>query len=209
MKEKETKEANAQKEMTKNRDRKEVFLQVSKTIFFLLIAIMVIRLYVFHPFTISGTSMEPNFISGEYLIVDRLTYIFSDPKRGDVVVFKRPEPACNSHINSNYINRKIIQGPCTNYIKRIIGLPGETVTIREGRVGINGVFIEEGYLPKNIPTLGTQTVILGNDEYFVLGDNREPNASMDSREWGSLPKTHIVGKGLAILLPPQNFRVLN
>jgi len=190
------------------KDYRGPIFQTLKTIVFFLAIIIVIRFYVFQSFTISGTSMEPSFFSKEYLIVDKLTYNFSDPKRGDVIVFRRPEPACNSHINRSYVHQVAIQGPCNNYIKRIIGLPGETVAIRDGKVKINGEIINEDYIPKNIPTLGNQTVVLGEKKYFVLGDNREPNASMDSREWGVLPETHIVGKGFAVLLPPQNARIV-
>lgn len=149
--------------------------------------------------------MEPSFFHGEYLIVDEFSYNFSEPKRGQVVVFRHPEPDCDDHISSNYINRKFFQGACSNYIKRVIGLPGETITIKEGKVSVNGVILDESYIPKNIPTLGSQTVTLAEDEFFVLGDNRNPNASSDSREWGVLPRTHIVGKALVILLPPQKF----
>jgi len=152
--------------------------------------------------------MEPNFFHGEYLIVDEFSYNFSEPKRGEVIVFRHPEPGCDDHINSNYINRKFFQGECSNYIKRVIGLPGETVAIREGKVSVEGDILDESYIPKNIPTLGNQTVVLGEDEYFVLGDNRNPNASSDSREWGALPKTHIVGRAFVILLPPQKFGVV-
>jgi signal peptidase I len=172
------------------------------------LALVIIRFYVFQPFTISGTSMEPSFFHGEYLIVEEFSYNFSEPKRGDVVVFRHPEPDCDDHINSNYINRKFFQGACSNYIKRVVGLPGETVTIREGKVAVDGEALEETYIPKNIPTLGNQTVVLAEDEFFVLGDNRNPNASSDSREWGALPKTHIVGRALVILLPPQKFGVV-
>lgn len=158
--------------------------------------------------------MEPNFNHGEYLIVEEFSYNFNNPQRGDVVVFRHPEPDCDDHINSNYINRKFFQGACNNYIKRVVGLPGETISIRDGKVSIRekdsteSEILSEDYIPANIPTLGNQTVVLGKDEFFVLGDNRNPNASSDSREWGALPKTHIVGRALVVLLPPQEFGVV-
>jgi signal peptidase I len=184
--------------------------QLVKSIGGFLLALIIIRFYVFQPFTISGASMEPSFFDKEYLIVNELTYQFSAPKRGDVVIFRHPEPSCNDHVESNYINRVFFQGTCSNYIKRVIGLPGETVSIKDGKIVVvdaenNAQTLSEDYILSNIPTLGNQTVTLNKDEYFVLGDNRNPNASSDSREWGVLPRTHIVGKAMAVLLPPNRF----
>lgn len=158
--------------------------------------------------------MEPTFHEGEYLIVNEFTYLFSSPKRGDVVVFKHPDPACNDFVNAGYINRVFLQGPCSNYIKRVIGLPGEEVTVKDGVVSVrnkekpNGFILDERYIPEGIKTLGNQVRTLEKDEYFVLGDNRTPNASSDSREWGPLPKKHIIGKALVVLLPADEFQVV-
>lgn len=155
--------------------------------------------------------MEPSFYDAEYIIVDEFSYVFGNPERGDVVIFRHPEPACNTHTDKSYIHQKFIQGPCSNYIKRVVGLPGETINIADGKVTIkneenpNGITLSEDYILNNIPTLGNQTVSLSEDEYFVLGDNRSPNASSDSREWGILPRTHVIGKALVVLLPPDNF----
>jgi signal peptidase I len=181
--------------------------EVAKTIGGILLFLIIFRFYVFQPFSIKGSSMEPNFHDGEYLIVNEFSYHFGSAKRGDVVVFKHPEPSCSDFVNSGYLNRVFFQGPCTNYIKRVIGLPGETVTVKDGKVYIKnkanpeGFMVDEKYILTNIPTLGNQTVTLAKDEYYVIGDNRNPNASSDSREWGPLPKNHIVGKGAIILLP--------
>lgn len=181
--------------------------EIVKTVGGILLFLVIFRFYIFQPFSIKGNSMEPNFHNGEYLIVNELTYNFSAPKRGDVVIFKHPEPACTDFVNSSYINRIFFQGPCSNYIKRIIGLPGETVVIKDGKVLVKneqnpeGFELREDYLPSEIPTLGNQTRELSKDEVYVVGDNRQPNASSDSREWGPLPKNHIVGKGFLLLLP--------
>lgn len=181
--------------------------EVVKTIGGILLFLIIFRFYIFQPFSIKGSSMEPNFHDGEYLIVNEVSYHFSSPKRGDVVIFKHPEPACTDFVDSNYLNRIFFQGPCTNYIKRVIGLPGETIVIKDGKIYIKnkenpeGFPLNESYILTNIPTLGNQTVTIQKDEYFVIGDNRNPNASSDSREWGPLPKNHIVGKGAVILLP--------
>jgi len=181
--------------------------EIVKTIGFLLLAIVIFRFYILQPFMVKGISMEPNFHENQYLVVNELSYNLGSPKRGDAVVFKHPEPACNDFVNSNYINRVFLQGPCINYIKRVIGLPGETVVIKDGKVYIKnsenpeGFELKESYIVPGLQTLGNQTRTIGKNEFFVLGDNREPNASSDSREWGILPRTHIVGKAWIILYP--------
>lgn len=188
--------------------------EVAKTIGGILLFLIVFRFYIFQPFSIKGSSMEPTFHDGEYLIVNEFNYHFTDPKRGDVVIFKHPEPACTDFVDSSYINRIFFQGPCTNYIKRVIGLPGETVVIKDGKVYIKnienpeGFMLDERYILTNIPTLGNQTVTLSEDEFYVIGDNRNPNASSDSREWGPLPRNHIVGKGAIVLLPVDQIGVV-
>lgn len=185
--------------------------EVVKTVGGILLFLIIFRFYIFQPFSIKGSSMEPDFHDGEYMIVNELSYHFTSPKRGDVVIFKHPEPVCTEFIETNYFNRIFFQGPCSNYIKRVIGLPGETITIKDGKVFIkndensSGFELPEPYLPSNMQTMGNQTRELKNDEYYVLGDNRAPNASSDSREWGPLPRNHIVGKGFIILLPFDQF----
>lgn len=180
--------------------------EVIKTIGGILLFLLIFRFYIFQPFSIKGNSMEPSFHDGEYLIVNEFAYHFTSPKRGDVVIFKHPEPACTDFVNSNYFNRVFFQGPCSNYIKRVIGLPGETVTVKDGKIIIknnqnpNGLELSEAYVA-GIPILGNQTKNLGKDEYYVVGDNRSPNASSDSREWGVLPQSHVVGKAFIVLLP--------
>lgn len=184
-----------------------IIWEVVKTVGGILLFLVIFRFYIFQPFSIKGSSMEPDFHDGEYLIVNELSYHFTAPNRGDVVIFKHPEPACTEFVESNYFNRIFFQGPCSNYIKRIIGLPGETVIIKDGKISIkndknsNGFELSESYLPSNMQTLGSQTKELADDEYYVLGDNRAPNASSDSREWGILPRDHIVGKAFLLLLP--------
>lgn len=191
-----------------------LFWEIAKTVGIFLLAIILFRFYLFQPFLVKGTSMEPNFHDGEYLIVNELSYHISNPKRGDVVVFKHPEPACTDFVNSNYFNRVFLQGPCTNYIKRVVGLPGETVTIKDGNVFVkndknpNGFQLSEKYIVAGTPTLGNQTVTLGKDEFFVLGDNRYPNASSDSREWGVLPRKNVTGKAGVILYPFSDFELV-
>ena len=189
--------------------------EIVKTVGVFLVAIIIFRFYIFQPFLVKGTSMEPNYHDGQYLVVNELAYHVGNPKRGDVVVFKHPEPACTDFVESNYINQVFLQGPCTNYIKRVIGLPGETVVVRDGKVFVknadnpNGFQLNEDYIVAGTPTLGDQTKTLGKNEYFVLGDNRYPNASSDSREWGVLPRKNITGKANFILYPFSDLTVLH
>lgn len=124
--------------------------------------------------------MEPNFQSGDYLIVDEISYRLKDPQRGEVIVFKYP------------------LNPSQRYVKRIIGLPGETVKIKDGTVNVynsNGIpqaLDESSYLADSTITSGKAEFRLSGSEYFILGDNR--TASSDSRSWGALPRENIIGK---------------
>jgi signal peptidase I len=151
-----------------------------------------IRYFIFQPFIVSGASMVPNFSSGDYLIIDEISYRFSEPQRGDVIVF-------NASFIKGYSGQR--------FIKRIIGLPGETVDIKNGKVSIieNGKakVLDENYLPENIKTYGDVKDTLKTDEYFVLGDNRD--YSYDSRMWGVVAKKDIIGKALIRVLPITNF----
>ncbi len=160
---------------------KKIFIFLWETLKIIIIALLIvvpIRYFVFQPFFVKGQSMEPNFETGDYLIVDELSYRFREPQRGEVVVFKYP------------------QNPTQRYIKRIIGLPGETIEIDEGKIivyqdGKAQILNESSYLPDSEVT-GKMRLVLGNDEYFVLGDNRP--VSYDSRRWGTLPRKNIVGR---------------
>lgn len=156
------------------------------------------RLFVAQPFVVSGSSMVPNFHDRDYLIVDRWTYRSSEPQRGEVIVFKYPKDT------SVY------------YIKRVIGLPGETVKLLQGHVVIinkehpEGLVLNESYLPSQIETSGVvggeNGLTLGSGEYFVLGDNRL--ASSDSRVWGVLPKDDIIGRVFLRILPLKQFGII-
>lgn len=137
-------------------------------------------------FQVRGASMEPSLHSGQYLIVSKLSYRLGEPQRGDIVVFEPPN------------------GGGEDYIKRIIGLPGEQIEIRDGWVWVDGYRLEEPYLASQTSHMGSWT--LGADEYFVLGDNRAN--SSDSRSWGPLPRKNLVGKAWLCYWPPQYWGVL-
>lgn len=150
-----------------------------------LLIVIPIRAFVAQPFVVSGTSMVPTFQNADYLIVDEISYRFEKPARGDVIIFKYPKD------QTKY------------FIKRVIGLPGETVVIEGSRVTIrnaehlDGFALSEPYV-KNISENYMQAT-LKDGEYFVMGDNRA--GSSDSRFWGTLPRDLIVGRAFARLLP--------
>lgn len=160
-------------------------------VFLVGVAIVVpIRAYVVQPFFVRGASMAPSFLDGEYLVIDELSYDihFRPLQRGDVVVFRYPLD------HAQY------------YIKRIVGLPGERVQIRQGQVTIanaehqSGVILDEApYLREREVTEGTADVTLKSNEVFVLGDNRDQ--SSDSRHWGPLPVDLVVGRAVVRALP--------
>ncbi|KKS23481.1 signal peptidase I [Candidatus Giovannonibacteria bacterium RIFCSPLOWO2_01_FULL_43_160] len=143
--------------------------------------VLPIRTYIAQPFIVSGASMEPNFHNGEYLIIDELTYELRLPERGEVVVFRYP------------------LNPSEFFIKRVIGLPGEKVEIKNGKITINGLELAEPYLLANLETAPNVKMELTENQYFVLGDNR-PHSS-DSRFWGALPKEKLMGRALVRLWP--------
>ncbi len=162
---------------------------VAEIIRFSLIALLIvlpIRLFIAQPFIVSGASMETTFSTGQYLIVDQLSYHFEEPARGDVIVFRYPKD------------------PSKFFIKRIIGIPGDTVSIKGSDVSLSntehpeGILLDEPYILSMKPST-TITETLGGDEYFVMGDNRD--ASSDSRAWGVLPRNNIVGRTFLRLFP--------
>ncbi len=164
----------------------------AKVVGIALLVVIPIRMYLFQPFLVRGDSMKPNFHNGDYLIIDELSYRFQDPQRGDVIVFKFPEDTRQ------------------RYIKRIIGLPGEIVSINNDTITISKdqktFQLKESYIPTSLPTLGNETITLGNNEYFVLGDNRP--FSSDSRVWGTVPAQDIIGKVALRVFPLNAFAAI-
>lgn len=172
----------------------ETIFETIKVAIISLIIILGIRSFIMQPFFVDGKSMEPNFYDGDYLIIDEVSYKFWEPKRGDVIIFHYP-----------YDTREF-------YIKRIIGLPGEKIEIKDNKIIIynseykDGMIINENvYIPDSAITLGNYAKELKNDEYYVLGDNR--SASSDSRFWGVLEKRFIVGKAWVRAWPFDDFSV--
>ncbi len=165
--------------------------QLVEIIRFSVIALLIvipIRMFVAQPFIVSGASMETTFHTGEYLIVDQVSYHIEPPARGDVIIFHYPKD------------------PSKYFIKRVIGLPGETVIIEGSKVTIqnkenpNGFVLNEPYI-KSMLDDNSMSEKLGNHEYFVMGDNRDE--SSDSRSWGVLQEGGIVGRAFVRLFPPS------
>lgn len=153
-----------------------------------LLVVLPIRLYVAQPFIVRGASMDPTFETGDYVIIDQLGYRFEDPKRGDVIVFHHPD------------------NPSIFLIKRIIGLPGETIEVVGKEIIISNktlgtsAILDQSYLsPDRLSNEFLQPTTLKRGEYFVMGDNRKQ--SSDSRVWGSLPYASIVGRAFVRLFP--------
>ncbi len=182
---------------------KDVILEVIRVALISLAIIVPIRYYLIQPFYVKGASMEPNFYDHEYLLIDELSYRLREPQRGEVVVFRYPLDKRNF------------------FIKRIIGLPGETVEIVDGQVIIysdkypEGIKLDESsYLPSEFKgkQINHNKVVLGRDEYYVLGDNR--TLSLDSREFGPVKRGLIIGRvifrgfpfyRIDLFLDPPNF----
>jgi len=157
---------------------------------FALIALLIvvpIRWFVAQPFIVKGASMEPTFQNGDYLIVDQLSYRFHPPMRGDVIIMRYPKD------------------PTVFFIKRIIGLPNETVELVGSHIVIqkNGdtpsITLDQSFLDPSRVSDEYAVYTLGADEYFVMGDNR--NESSDSRSWGPLPRNDVIGHAVVRLLP--------
>lgn len=173
--------------------KENTFVEIVRFSVIALLIVIPIRMFVAQPFIVSGASMQETFHNGEYLIVDQVSYHLHSPERGDVVIFRYP------------------RDPSKYFIKRIIGVPGDTLTIEDSTVTIlneahpEGFILNEPYIKSMRPGV-TITEELGDREYFVMGDNRDE--SSDSRVWGVLQEERIIGKAFLRLFPPQEFDVL-
>jgi signal peptidase I len=136
-------------------------------------------------FRIESVSMQPNLWEGEYVIVDKVSYALSGPQRGDIIVFEKARQP--------------------DLIKRVIGLPGDTVEVRDERVFVNGTALTEPYIA-HPPNYAFGPVQVEADRFFVLGDNR--SNSSDSHVWGTVPRADIVGRALIIYWPPPNWQIV-
>lgn len=150
--------------------------------------IVFFRTFVFQNFVVEGSSMIPTLTQSDRLIVSRISYYLGQPERGDIIVFQYP------------------YGPDRDFVKRVIGLPGETIVLKNGQVFIDDKPLQSEPYVKNKSRDTHDPVTLGEDEYFVMGDNR--TGSSDSRSWGPLQRHFIIGKAWLIYYPFDHFRFL-
>jgi signal peptidase I len=205
-------EADQTEQSEDQRDGRATAWEIAETILLALLIFLMVRGVVIN-FRVDGNSMEPSLSHAEMLVINRRAYssfdlnavlsalpgvsrqgedrryIFNPPRRGDIVVFTPPGSSSDP------------------YIKRIIGLPGETVDIRDGTVWVDGVALEENYVSSSTTWRGgnQSAIIVPEDEFFVLGDNREN--SSDSRSFGTVPKDDIIGKSWIAYWPPGSIQV--
>lgn len=168
--------------------KKSALTEITESIIIAVLLATVIRLFVLQPFYIPSGSMEPNLRINDRIIVSKINYRFTEPQRGDIVVFKYP------------------LDPTRDFVKRLIGKGGETVALKNSKLYIDGKEIPENYLPTGLRFEDFGPVRIPEGHYLMLGDNR--NSSDDSRVWGPLPKDHIVGKALLIYWPLDRLELL-
>ncbi len=167
------------------RRNSNILLEIAETALLALLIFFVTRLVV-QNFRVDGGSMLPALENGEFLLVNKLAYVASDPTRGDVVVFRSPSK------------------PDEDLVKRVVGLPNETVELRDGGVYVDGRRLEEdAYFTGVTGSRLSRTIVVPERGYFVLGDNR--GQSLDSRSFGIVPRASIVGQVLLVYWPPDNF----
>lgn len=171
-----------------------IFFDAIESIVVALSIFVVIYLFLVQPHKVIGASMDTTFHDGEYILTDKISYRLHTPERGDVIVFKAP------------------RNPDFDYIKRIIAVPGDTVSIKDGYVYVNQQQLSENYIKSETVLLPgqflkeSQELKLSDDEYFVLGDNR--SHSSDSRQWGTVLRKDIIGKAFFRYWPPSQFGLI-
>lgn len=175
------------------KSNRQSFFELVRFAILALLVVVPIRLFVVEPFVVSGSSMLPTFKTEDYLIIDKISYKSREPKRGEVIIFKYPKDKTKF------------------FIKRVIGLPNETVDIKGSTVKITNLDNKEESFILEEPYIKNESnndlhISLKSDEYFVMGDNRP--ASSDSRYWGPVTRDLIVGRALVRLLPINNIKVL-
>lgn len=166
-----------------------VIYELGKGIIICSLLLVLIHFFVATVHVVSGISMEPNFSSNQIVITNRISYMLNDPQRGDVVMIKFPGDPDKQ-----------------KYVKRIVGLPGEKIEIKDCKIYINSKILLESYIPSETCTEPDLVSNIANDEYFIMGDNR-PNSN-DSRAWGTARKSDLIGKGFFRLTPFDKFGFL-
>lgn len=171
--------------------KKSAWRELIETVLWALVIALLIRYFVVEGYYIPSSSMEPTLVPGERVLVAKFYYRFTEPKRGDIVVFRYPID-----------NRR-------NLIKRLVGLPGETIEIKDGVVLVNGEPLQGDSFNRtyyDVGYYGQGEHVVPPDSYFVLGDNSEN--SDDSRFWGYVPQKNILGRAFLVYWPPHRIRIL-
>jgi signal peptidase I len=168
--------------------RSHLAREIVETIALTLIIFLVIR-FAIQSYRVEGVSMQPGLQSDQYVLVNKMAYLFHAPERGDVIVFHFPLDTSK------------------DFIKRVIGLPGDTISYTSTTVQVNGVVLNEPYISEKANPLGKNPFVVPPNEYFVMGDNRP--ASDDSRDWGYVPKDYIVGKAVMIYWPLNKWQLIS
>lgn len=169
--------------------KKSTFREIVESLLIAVILALLIRTFIFQPFWIPTGSMDPTLKVQDHIIVNKFGYHFWEPQQGDIVVFKYP------------------LDPNRDFVKRLIGKPGERVEIRNSMVYINGQAMSEDYLPQGLRFQDFGPVMVPEDNYLMLGDNR--NNSEDSRVWGPLPKDLVIGKAVLVYWPIDRIKLLS
>jgi signal peptidase I len=175
------------------------FLDLIETIAISLSIFLVVYLFLMQPHQVNGQSMVPNFQNGEHVMTDKISYKMRDPLRGEIVVFHAP-PAAGC-----------AEGTGCDFIKRVVAVPGDTVSVKDNAIWVNNEKLVESYIPADFEILAgkatlNQEIYLGPQEYFVSGDNR-PHSS-DSRSWGPITKDDIVGRVFLRYWPLKEISVI-
>jgi signal peptidase I len=175
---------------------------------------LLIQAFLVKPYQIPSPSMEPTLDVGQRVLVDRVSYRFSDPQIGDIVVFHPPVGAIGEGPQCGVpelppgqaCSRPVDEEADTNFIKRIVAEPGDRLSIKHGHPVVNGVMAEEDFIKPcgggadcNLP----KTITIPPNEYFMMGDNRAPGSSDDSRFWGPVPRDWIIGQAFFTYWPPN------
>ena len=162
---------------------REIIETIALTVFIFIVIHFTVQNYL-----VDGISMQPGLQNGEYVLVNKVAYLFHAPERGDVIVFEWPVDTTK------------------NLIKRVIGLPGDKLVLTGSTVTVDGVTLKESYISSPLNTKGETLTVPPND-YFVIGDNRPD--SDDSRYWGFLPRDNIIGKAVMVYWPSSNWQIIN
>jgi len=171
----------------------------------LLVAVLV-KSFLIQVFWIPSGSMEHTLEIGDRVIVNKVSYRFGDPGRGDVVVFEPitfEKESLLEKVSRNLMESVGLRTPESDLIKRVIGLPGETVEIKDNAIHINGVRLDEPYLAEDLVMPDEGPWEVPDDRYFVMGDNR--NSSNDSRRFGAIERSRIVGRAFSVVWPPSRW----